>query len=437
MSKLTFKMLFFLFFSLPFWLVAQSVKTLTLDEAIQLGLSNSTQLKLTGTKLDVAKAKRLQYYNAQIPTVTLNSSYYRLSDNVAPFALHSPSGDFVIPQIINQFTNRLSASQVVFSGFRAVHFYESSVFLEKAATLDVDKDKIEVKNNIVAAYLNMFKLKATQQILAENGNVLRGRLNDVRNFVQQGTALENDQLKSELAISQIEMSQKEVANAIEVANFNMALLLSLPTETKFELDTNSLFSDKKIDNLTVYLNSLGTRPDLVASDLRGQAAAKMVEVAKGGVYPTISVGANAYYNNPNQRTFPPAATFKGTADIGIALTYNLTNLYTGKYQIQEAQANLMQSNFLKSQLTDAAKMEVNGNYYAYLTAVEKIKLNEKSIVQATENQRVMKNRYTNQISTIGELLDSDFLVLQSKLNLEGAKADAELAYYRLLKAVGK
>lgn len=424
---------FIIFLMIPFLSFAQTTKTLTLDEAIQLGMSNSKQLKVTGTKLDIAKAKRSQYWNAQIPNVTLNSSYYRLSDNVDPFKL----GAFEIPQIINQTTNRLSASQIVFSGFRAIRFYESSEFLEKAAALDIDKDKIEIKNNIVSAYLNLYKLTVSQQILAENGNVLRGRLNDAKNFVKQGTALENDQLKAELAVSQIEISQKEVANAIEANNFNINLMLGLPTETKLELDTTTLFAEKLVSDLNSYLNGIDARPDIAATNLRGQAASKMVEVAKGGLYPTISVGANAYYNNPNQRLFPPAAIFKGTADIGIALSYNLTNLYTGKYQIQEAQANVAQVNWMKSQLSDAAKMEVNNNYYAYQTAVEKIKLTEKTIVQSTENQRVMKNRYNNQLSTIGELLDADFLVLQSKLNLVNTKADAELAYYKLLKAVGK
>lgn len=434
MRYLRFNTIFsFLLVLLPFLSFTQTTKTLTLDEAIQLGMSNSKQLKVTGTKLDIAKAKRSQYWNAQIPNVTLNSSYYRLSDNVDPFKL----GAFEIPQIINQTTNRLSASQIVFSGFRAIRFYESSEFLEKAATLDIDKDKIEVKNNIVSAYLNLYKLTVSQQILAENRNVLRGRLNDIVNFVKQGTALENDQLKAELAVSQIEMSQKEVANSIEANNFNLNLMLGLPTETKLELDTTTLFAEKSVTDLNSYLNGIDARPDIAATNLRGQAASKMVEVAKGGLYPTISVGANAYYNNPNQRLFPPAATFKGTADIGIALSYNLTNLYTGKYQIQEAQANVAQVNWMKSQLSDAAKMEVNNNYYAYQTAVEKIKLTEKTIVQSTENQRVMKNRYNNQLSTIGELLDADFLVLQSKLNLVNTKADAELAYYKLLKAVGK
>ncbi len=437
MRSLKFNILFSFLLMLPLFTYSQTTKTLTLDEAIQLGLSNSKQLKVTGTKLEIAKAKRLQYYNAQIPNVTLNSAYSHLSNNVDPFVLRSSAGDFIVPQIINQYTNRLSANQIVFSGLRATNFYQSSQFLEKAATLDVDKDKIEVKNNIVAAYYNFYKLGASRDILIENANVLRGRLNDVKNYVVQGTALENDQLKAELAVSQLEMTQKEVNNAIEVANFNLAMLLGLPSETKFELDKNTLFSEKTVGDLNTYLSSINGRPDLSASDLRTQAAGKMVEVAKGGMYPTISVGANAYYNNPNQRVFPPAATFKGTWDIGIGLSYNLTNLYTGKYQIQEAQANVAQAHLLKEQLSDAAKMEVNSNYFAYLTATEKIKLMGKTIAQTFENQRVMKNRYNNQLSTIGELLDSDFLVLQAKINLETAKADAELAYYKLLKAVGK
>lgn len=418
-------------------LKAQNSKILTLDEAIQLGMSNSYQIKMTGAKLDVAKAKTMQYRNALVPTVTLNSSYYRLSDNIEPFVLRSSSGEFIVPQILNQVNNRLSASQVVYSGWRAMNFYESAGFLEKAATLDVDKDKIEIKNNIAAAYFNLYKLQVSSSILEKNGDVLRGRLSDVKSYVKNGTALKNDQLKVELALSQLEMNQKEVANAIEVANFNLNLLLGLLTDTKIEVDKNTLFNDKTVSDLPQYLGGIGSRPDLMATELRTKSAAKMVEVAKGGLYPTISVGANAYLNNPHQRMFPPTATFKGTWDVGVNLSYNITNLFTGKYQIQEAQANVAQMSFLKNQMTDAAKMEVNSSYYAYQTALEKIKLTEKAIQQATENQRVMKNRYEAQISTIGELLDADFMVLQSKINVESLKADAEIAYYKLLKAVGK
>lgn len=422
---------------LPLILVGQTSKTLTLDEAVQLGLSNSQQLKISGTRLDVAKAKTMQYKNALVPNVSLNSSYYRLSDNIDPFVMKSPSGDFIVPQILNQVSNRLSANQVVFSGLRAINFYESAQFLEKAAVLDIDKDRLEIKNNIIAAVYNLYKLVVSAEILEKNTLVLRGRLADVKSYVKAGTALENDQLKVELALSQLEMSQKEVQNALAVAQFNLNILLGLPTETVITLDKNSLFSERNVGDLSTYLNGYSSRPELLATDLRAQSANKMVDVARGGLYPTISLGANAYLNNPNQRLFPPRAIFKGSFDIGVNLSYNITNLFTGKYQIQEAQANVAQVQLMKNQLSDGIKMEVNSAYLAYQTMLEKIKISEKAIAQATENQRVMKNRYENQITTLTELLDADYWVLQSKMNLETHKAEAEVAYFKLMKAVGK
>ncbi len=419
---------------------SQTTKSLSLDEAVRLGIEVSQQLKATGARLDVSKAKITQFKNALLPNVAINSVYTRVSDNIAPFSVVFPgSTDALVlnPQVLNQFTNRVSVQEYVFTGFRAKNYLESAQFLERAATLDVERDRIEVKNNIIAAYLNLFKLQASKAVLIENNNVLRGRLNDVKNFVKSGTALENDQLKAEITVSQLELSTKDVENAIEVANFNMALMLGLPSDTRIELDDKSLLEQKDLSGLEAYLKSVDTRPDLAAADLRRQATVKGVDIARGAYYPTISVGANYFYNNPNQRVFPQQDAFKGTWDMGIQLSYNLTSLYTTKAQIQEAQANVVAANAQRQQLADMAKMEVNANFHAYQSAMDKIKVTEKTIVQTTENQRVMKNRYQAQVSTIGELLDADALVLQAKINLEIAKADLVGAYYKLQKSVGK
>ena len=419
---------------------SQTTKTLTLEEAVRLGIEASQQLKTSGARLDATKARTSQYWNASLPNVSLNSAYTRISDNVTPFSVKFPGAtDAVVlnPQVLNQFTNRLSAQAFVFTGWRAKNFFESAQFLQKAATLDIERDRVEVKNNIVAAYLNLLRLQTSKQIVAESGNVLRTRLSDVKNFVKNGTALENDQLKAEIAVSQLDLSASDLNNAIEVANFNLGLMLGLLTDTRIEVDKKMLFEEKSIANLPVYLAALDTRPDIAAADLRRQATLKNVDIARGALYPTVSVGGNFVYNNPNQRVFPQQDAFKGTWDLGVQLSYNLTSLYTTKAQIQEAQANVAVSNAQRQQITEGAKMEVNANYYAYQSALEKIKLTEKVIVQATENQRVMKNRYAAQVILIGELLEADSLVLQAKLNLESAKTDAEAAYYKLQKSVGK
>jgi outer membrane protein len=433
-------LLLLVFLAATFIAKSQTTKSLTLEEAVRLGIEASQQIKISGARLDVSKAKTLQFWNASLPNVTLNSAYNRLSDNITPFSVKFPGATEAVvlgPQVINQFTNRLSVQAFVFTGWRAKNFFESAQFLEKAATLDIERDKIEVKNNITAAYLNLLKLQTSRQVITESSNVLRGRLGDIKSYVKNGTALENDQLKAEIAVSQLELTAKEFDNAIEVANFNLDLMLGLPTITRIEVDKKMLFENKTISDLTVYLATLDTRPDLAAADLRNKATAKNVDIAKGAMLPTVSVGGNAYLNNPNQRVFPQKDAFNGTWDLGIQLSYNISSLYTAKAQIQEAQANVAVVSAQRQQLLDAAKMEVNANYFAYQSALEKIKLTEKVIAQATENQRVVKNRFQAQVALIGEMLEADSLVVQAKLNLEAAKADAEVAYYKLQKSVGK
>ena len=420
---------------------AQTVgKPLTIDEAVRLGLQYSRQLKVSNSKLDIAKAKREQYWSAQIPSVTASANYTRISDNITPFSVQFPGTSSAVvlnPQILNQYYFRLSAQQIIYAGGRANNFYKSSEFLEKAAQFDVNKDQLEIKNNIEAAVLNLYKLQESQRILQENTKVLDGRLTDIKNFAKNGTALENDVLKTDLAVTQLQTSQKEIDNLVETARFNLSLMLGLPTDTKLELDNTSIITDRSVGDLNTYLKAADTRPDIAAQDFRRQATEKLLEVAKGNYLPVISVGANLYDYQPNQRVFPSEYAFKSTWDAGITASYNLSNLFTNKYQVNEAKANLAQADAAKQQITDGAKMEIGSSYYAYQTAFEKIKLYDKTITQTLENQRVTKNRYNGQIATVNDLLDADFQVIQAKLNLENAKADAELAYRKLLKASGR
>ena len=441
MNKTILKKLFLsvFVFASTFSMFAQS-KILSLDEAVRMGLEHSRQLKTSATKVEIAKSKTQQFWNAQIPSVTLSSSYTRLSDNITPFAIRLPSGaeQTLNPQILNQFNNRISAQQLLFTGMRASNFFKANEFLEKALAFDYEKDKIEIKNNIIAAVFNFYKLQQSRKSLDENLKLLKNRQTDTKNFVQQGTALENDLLKVDLAATQLETTQQELDNGIASARYALGILLGFANDTDFSFDEKTLFKDHEIGNLDAYLTS-GTamRADLAAVEQRRLAAEKQLLVAKGAYLPTLAATANGYYNNPNQRVFPQENTFKGTWDAGLALQWNLTSLYTNKSQVQEAQIGNSQAQLLKEQLTEAAKIEVATNFYAYKTAQSKIALTEKAIVQGTENQRVTKNRYNSQLATLTDLLEADFLLFQNQINAINTKSDAEAAYYKLMKAVGK
>ena len=61
---------------------------------------------------------------------------------------------------------------------------------------------------------------------------------------------------------------------------------------------------------------------------------------------------------------------------------------------------------------------------------------ERSVVQSEENLRLTDSRYKNSLVILSELLEANNLVIQSKINLAIARADLQIAYYRLIKSAG-
>jgi outer membrane protein len=59
-----------------------------------------------------------------------------------------------------------------------------------------------------------------------------------------------------------------------------------------------------------------------------------------------------------------------------------------------------------------------------------------AIAQADENYKIVRNKFQNQLATTTDLLDADVAQLQARLNSAFAKADASVAYNKLLQTAG-
>jgi outer membrane protein TolC len=420
---------------------AQTVRNLSLNQAIELGLQNSKQLAIANGKVAVMKSRVAQIKNMLIPSVNASVNYTRISDNVEPFKVQfSPTAQPVSlnPQILDQSYNRLGVQAGLFTGFRAINTLKSTQYLEQAAQLDAEKDKADIRLNVINAYYNYFKLIASKQILEENLQRFDHRLTDTKLFLNQGIALQNDVLKLELHKANLQQNIVDVQGAIDIATFNLALMLGLATDTKINLNESLRTSSRTIAQTDeLIIEALQNRYEIKANQYRQQASKKAIEISKSYYYPVINAGANYDYNLPNQRVFPQENAFKGTWFAGITASYNLVNLYSAKDLVREQKVNYQQTMSLNAMSEDAVKMDVNANASAYHTALQKITLANKSIDQATENQRIMQTRYTNQIATLTDLLEADALFSQAQLNLINANADAEIAYAKLQKSIGK
>lgn len=411
----------------------QPARTLTLDEVVQLGMANSKTLQISMARADVAHSKTQQARSTTIPSLNYTGSYYRLSDNVTPF--ETPL--FTIPILLNQTLNKVSISEPIFTGFRALNTIKATEFLEKAARIDLEKDKKDVQLNLLTAAINLYKLQEARKVFERSLSTAKNRLTDTQNLNKQGLALDNDVLRADLAVTQIETARLETDNALLASQYALSTLLGLPVDQPVQIDAASITATLSGETLESFLENATQRADYQSATQRALAASKQTDVSKGAYLPLVSVGANLYANNPNQRQFPVEDRFITTWDAGVQVSWNLSGLYTSRFNVQEAKLGSIQANTQRDQIGDAARTDITNNYYAWQTAIQKIALTEKSLTQSTENQRITALRNSQQITSTTDLLDADGLLLQSQINQLSAKADAQLAYFKLLKSAGK
>ena len=223
---------------------AQEKKPITLQEAIDLGVKNSKQLKNSQAKIDEATAALKEAVERKLPDAKVSGSYLRL--NSANFDLKAKTnnggsgGSGESPKVNQAAYGILNISLPIYAGGRIRYGIESSKFLEQAAKLDAEDDKDEVIQNTIEAFANLFKAKTAVMLIKENLSQSQHRETDLGNMEKNGLLARNDFLKAQLQTSNVELNLLDAENNLQLANVNMDLMLGLPTPTELVLDTSGI-----------------------------------------------------------------------------------------------------------------------------------------------------------------------------------------------------
>jgi outer membrane protein len=418
---------------------AQEVKQLSLEEAIQLALNHDLQLKADTAQMGISYSKLSQNKKSNLPDIGLNLNYTRISDNIIPFTVGFPTGDVTLnPQILNQSYNSLQLKQLIWSGGKESYGIEISKREFDAARFGIEKTKANTVYNISALWYNLYVLKTSKKIIEANISTLLQSQKDLKNFVKQGIALENEALKIDLAVTNLESNLVDISNSINALNFNLCTLTDLPTTTTIELPESFETDTIETNKIDTYLSTaLTNRAELKSLKAYKDIAALGLKISKLNYTPTISAIASGNYNLPEQRLFPNQNVFTSTWFVGVNINWTISSFYKNPVKINESKQTIAKTNALYSQLEEGILIEVNGAYTDYLQATQKIVIVKKALEQATENFRVEQNKLNASVITTTDYLDANNKLLQAKLNLNAANANAHLALRKLNKTTGK
>lgn len=412
---------------------AQTAVPLALNQAVELSLQNSKQLKVSKAKIEQATAQLKQALDNRLPEAKVSGSYLWLPKpniNLKTGSDSAGGGSFAQPS--QAVYGMATINMPIYSGLKIRYGIESAEFLKKAVETDAEFDKETIVSNAIAAYSNLYKSQVAVALVKENLAQSQQRDKDFSNMEKNGLLARNDLLKAQLQTSNIELALVNAENNLKLAMVSLNLMMGQPEQNTLVADSASFQNRYTLASIDEYeQQAFQNRKDIAALDLRKKASEASVKVAKGDYYPSIGLtgGYVAAY-------IPNLLTATNIVNVGVGVQYNIGSLWKAKAKIAQAQANEKELVARQEMLTDEVRMDINRAYQNYLSTQKKIEVEEKSVINATENYRITKNKHDNNLVTTTELLDANVALLQSQINLQEAKADIVVAYNTLLEKVG-
>ena len=423
-----------------FQLQAQSVKTLTLKEAIDLGYTNSKQLMISNAKVKEAQAKLAEAKDRSLPDVGVSGTYLHIntpnismanssnsnsgSGSDSPLAAFSSLHDIGLAQ--------LTASMPVFNGLKIRNTKMMNDYLQQAAQYDAQTTKSQVAINTIKAVYQYYELQQSRRTIEENLKHEQQRVTEFKNLEAQGLLARNDRLKAELQANNVELALTEVNNSVKVAEYNLTILLGLPDDTAIQLDTTAMFDLAKLTSWEESLqNGLANRTEIKSSDLQIKASESGYKIAKAERLPTVALSAgyvNAY--------IPNVLTVTNAVNGGLSLKYSITGAIHAKHSMHEAKARQDQATAYSQLATDQVKLDVRQKFLKSQEMLDKLAINERAIEQAQENFQISQNKYKQGLLILSDYLDADVALLRTKIDYFTTKAESMIAYYELQESMG-
>ena len=421
---------------LPASLIAQPGRTITIEEAISLGVENSKLLKISRSRIDEAIARYNQAKDNALPTATASYAYSHANFLSKKFELPGGEETLTLPDKADAFIGTLSVQEVIFAGNKLRYARESTDLLKKIAELDADKQKDEIVYNIINECYNLYRVQQSKKVVEQNLESVKQQLKQAEQFFSQGLVTKNDVLRFQLQKNNIELTGIDLETNRKVVNYNLDILLGLPENTELNL---AGFGDQhwQPSSLTSLIDTaLQQREEVKENELRTLLAETSIKNLRADLLPVLSASGSVYYINPSGKFIPPANTFLAPVSVGATIGWNIDALWLNKHKESEAKIQKNEAEIARNLSIDNVKTEVNQNYQNYGRALQRIQILRNSIKQAEENNRILESKYRNNIASVTDRIDAQTQLFESQINLELARADAGLAWYTLLKSTG-
>ena len=333
----------------------------------------------------------------------------------------------------NVFMGGVMMEQPLYMGGKIFAAYKMSKLGVQASRLNERLTASEVILETENAYALLVKAKEMQKVAVTYNALLKELMKVVDSAHKHGLKPKNDVLKVQVKLNESELSIRKAENACRLATMNLCHLIGKPLTSELEIDTAyPHVTQGKGENVA----TITDRPEYAMLDKKMELAKQEVKLQRSELLPKVGVRGSYDYINGlkvnQQKLFD-----KGSFSVMVNVTVPIFHFGERYNKVRASKMKLEQIRLEQSNLNEKMMLELTQAENNLDEAKLEAELADRSLEQASENQRVSKGQYEAGLETLSDHLEAQALWQQAYATQVDAHFQLYLQYVNYLKASGR
>jgi outer membrane protein len=268
---------------------------LTLAEALNIALSNSSIIREAMARLQEASGQYRQARSALLPQLDVFARQSFQTINLLGLGLDFPTpdgGERAASGLIGPFGSmdaRVWLNQDLFN-LATVRAWQSYRWRRESSSLLVEDAREVVALNVIATYLDALKAKSTRDTLAEQEKLANQLYAITRERVSRGVSAELDANRAMQKVNTLEQQWQEAAHNYIAAKLRLANILQARITAEFEIADEAAYGVGVAPNSEAAIaTALAIRADYRAAEAGVRAAELQIRSIRASKLPTLAM----------------------------------------------------------------------------------------------------------------------------------------------------
>ena len=449
-------------------------QTYTREEAINVALENSSDVKSAEESLKKTNAQVDEGYGNAYPSIDLSATVTRifgLDDVKKSTALSDAAGQMAMGQdanghpLANAFDTQviapamdgliygmsrqgyrwqssvgLTATQVLYAGGKVSTGIEIAKTAKLNSEIALENAKSNVRYSVEEAFDNVIILDSSVVITEESIALLETAVELATQSYKSGLGTELDMVRAQLELDNLKSTLEDLKKKQVLARNAILNTMGLPydAEVKFVGDFRSPENASMPD--TAMANVLKRRKEIAQLKAAEEINNKLVDIQEGDYKPTVALQAGIKYSN-NQNEFykwdAPDWDENINKYIALSVTMNLFNGNKTRSSVAQAKSDLRSIQLQRETAERGFRLQVESCVSNLENATQQIEMKKRSLELSQKNYDLTEAAYKVGRETQINYLTANNSLRQAKLAYTQAIKEWNTAYNALLQATGE